>query len=70
MTECSTEVTGLCDLEPSCPIKSNQRIISHAVRGALEKVMLADLAQPLQLVGIKDGEGKVIPVGLISGRTQ
>ena len=70
LTECSTEVTGLCDLEPSCPIKSNQRIISHAVRGALEKVMLADLAQPLQLVGIKDGEGKFIPVGLISGRTQ
>src|SRR5690348_16378 len=26
LTECSTDVIGVCDLEPSCPIKSNQRI--------------------------------------------
>ena len=46
LTECSTDVSGLCDLEPCCPIKNNQRIISQAVRGALEKVMLSDLVQP------------------------
>ena len=38
LTECSTDISGLCDLEPCCPIKDNQRIISQAVRGALEKV--------------------------------
>ena len=38
LTECSTDVTGICDLEPSCPIKMNQRMISQVVRGALEKV--------------------------------
>src|SRR4029077_17335900 len=25
LTECTTDVTGICDLEPSCPIKMNQR---------------------------------------------
>ena len=49
LTECSTDISGLCDLEPYCPIKDNQRIISQAVRGALEKVMLSDLSQPLHM---------------------
>ena len=49
LTECSTDITGLCDLEPSCPIKDNQRIINHVIRGALEKVMLSDLIRPMQL---------------------
>ena len=46
LTECSTDVTGLCDLERSCPSKTNQRVVSEVVRGALQKVMLADLMQP------------------------
>ena len=46
LTECSTEVTGLCNLEPCCPIKSNQQIINQAVRGVLEKITLSDLMQP------------------------
>ena len=46
LTECSTDISGLCDLETCCPIKDNQRIISQVVRGALEKVMLSDLSQP------------------------
>jgi FeS assembly SUF system regulator len=45
LTECSTDVTGLCDLEHSCPIKRNQRVISQVVRGALGKVTLSDLVQ-------------------------
>jgi len=57
LTECSTDISGLCDLERYCPIKSNQRIISQVVRGALEKVMLSDLIQPLQLTAIKDARG-------------
>ena len=54
LTECSTDISGLCDLEPCCPIKDNQRIISQAVRGALEKVMLSDLSQPLHLTTIRN----------------
>jgi FeS assembly SUF system regulator len=71
LTECSMEVTGLCGLEPSCPLRDNQRIISQAVRGALEKVMLSDLIRPMQLTAIRDGRGNLVPtVSVASGRMQ
>ena len=71
LTECSTDVTGLCDLEPSCPIMRNQRVISQVIRGALEKVMLSDLIQPMQLTVIKDSKGNMVPtIGFVSGRVQ
>ncbi len=69
LTDCSTEVTGLCDLEPCCPIKSNQQIINRAVRGVLEKITLSDLAHPLHLTSIKDAQGKSLPI-IASGRIQ
>jgi FeS assembly SUF system regulator len=61
LTECSTDVSGLCHIEPCCPIKSNQRIINQAVRGVLEKVMLSDLANPMQLTSITDVRGRLVP---------
>ena len=71
LTDCSTDVVGVCDLEICCPIKSNQRIISQVVRGALEKVMLADLVHPMQLTVIKDAKGNLVPtIGFASGRVQ
>lgn len=71
LTECSTEVDGICDLEPSCPIKSNQRVINQAVRGVLETITIADLVQPMRLTSIKDARGNLVPViGVASGRIQ
>jgi FeS assembly SUF system regulator len=71
LTECTTDVSGLCDLEPSCPIKRNQRVISQAVRGALEKLTLADLIHPLQLIAIRDARGKLVPgISRIPGSMQ
>ena len=71
LTECSTDVSGLCDLEPCCPIKNNQRIISQAVRGALGNVMLSDLIQPLQLTMIRGAHGNLVPtIDFVSGRMQ
>ena len=71
LTECSTDVTGLCDLERSCPIKTTQRVVSEIVRGALQKVMLSDLAQPAQLTAIRGVDGKLVPTaGHSSGRVQ
>ena len=61
LTECSTDVSGLCDLEQCCPIKNNQRIISQAVRGALDSVTLSDLIHPLHLTTIQDARGNLIP---------
>jgi len=71
LTECSTDISGLCDLEPCCPIKDNQRIISQAVRGALEKVMLSDLSQPLRRTAPRIARGNLVPtIGFLSGRMQ
>jgi DNA-binding IscR family transcriptional regulator len=71
LTECSSDVSGSCELERRCPMKSNQRVISQAVRGALECVTLADLIQPLQLTVIKDARGNLVPtIGVVSGRVQ
>lgn len=63
LTECSTDVSGLCQIEPCCPIKANQRVINQAVRGVLEKVMLSDLANPnpMQLTSITDARGRLVP---------
>lgn len=70
LTECSMDVTGLCDLEPSCPIKDNQRIINQIVRGALAKVMLSDLIRPMQLTAMRDGHGNLVSITTLSGRMQ
>ncbi|HKW18956.1 MAG TPA: SUF system Fe-S cluster assembly regulator [Terriglobales bacterium] len=72
LTECTTDVSGLCDLEPSCPIKRNQQMISQVVRGALEKLSLADLIHPsLQLIAIRDARGRLVPgISRIPGSMQ
>jgi len=70
LTECSTDVIGLCGIESGCPIKSNQQIINQAIRGVLEKVTLSDLAHPLQLTPLRDANGRVVPIIAASGRIQ
>jgi len=71
LTECSSDHSGLCDLERSCPTKANQRLINQVMRGALEKVALSDLARPMQLTAIRDAKGKLLPtIVQISGRVQ
>ena len=69
LTECSTDITGLCHIESCCPIKTNQRIINQAVRGLLGTISLSDLVAPLQLTTIKDARGNLLPV-IPSGRIQ
>jgi FeS assembly SUF system regulator len=69
LTECSTEVSGACDIEPCCPVKTNQQIINQAIRGVLERIRLSDLAEPMNLTKIQDLQGRpVIPAR--SGRIQ
>jgi FeS assembly SUF system regulator len=69
LTECSTDVTGLCNLESFCPIKSNQQIINQAVRGVLDRITLSDLVQPMHLTSIKDTRGRIVQT-IASGRIQ
>jgi hypothetical protein len=59
-----------CLLATLC-LRSNQRAISQAVRGALENVMLSDLVHPLQLIAIKNGRGQLVPtIDVLAGRVQ
>ena len=46
LTECS-DTTGICGQEPQCSVRSNWQRINLAVREALERVTLADLARPM-----------------------
>ena len=71
LTECGSEDAGLCNLESCCPVKDNQRIISHVIRSALERVVLSDLTRPMQLTTIRDHKGGfVVIAGSTLGRTQ
>ena len=71
LTVCSTDVSGMCDIEDSCPIKRNQQVLNQVVRGALEKVMLSDLIQPLELTAIRDARGRLVPtIEHATGRMQ
>jgi FeS assembly SUF system regulator len=71
LTECSMDVAGLCDLESSCRIKDNQRVINQVVRGALESVMLSDFIRPMHLTAIRDSRGNLVPTtSAVSGRMQ
>lgn len=71
LTECSIDGPGLCELDRSCPMKANQRVINDVVRGALQKVTLSDLMHPLQLTAIRGMDGKLVPAaGRTTGRVQ
>jgi FeS assembly SUF system regulator len=71
LTECSSDVSGLCDLEPSCPMKDNQRIINQVIHGALAKVMLSDLIRPMLVTAVRDrSSGLVSITSLAPGRMQ
>lgn len=70
LTECSTDITGLCQLETCCAIRQNQQIISQAVRSVLEKLTLSDLIQPLMLTAVRDARGNFVPTIGLSGRMQ
>jgi FeS assembly SUF system regulator len=71
LTECSLDIAGLCELESSCPIRDNQRLISQVIQGALDKVMLSDLIRPMRLTAIRDGRGNLVStIRVASGRMQ
>ncbi len=67
VTECGG-APGSCDMEPHCPVSANWRIISNALRLALENLTLPDLIYPLQLVAKRNN--LIAAMDLTSGRTQ
>jgi FeS assembly SUF system regulator len=67
VTECGG-APGVCDMEAHCPMSSNWRVISHALRQALENLTLPDLINPLQMVAKRNSF--VAAMELASGRPQ
>ena len=47
LTDCSMDATAAaCEIEPSCPVKNNWRLINSAVREALSQVKLSEMSRP------------------------
>ena len=46
LTECSADAPLLCELETSCPVRSNWKRISQKVVNALDEMTLADMVEP------------------------
>jgi FeS assembly SUF system regulator len=46
-TECIEDVPGVCSQESVCNLRGHWQVINDAVRGALEKISLAELTGPL-----------------------
>ena len=67
VTECGG-APGTCDMEPHCPMSTNWRVISEALRQALENLTLPDLINPLQMVAKRNSF--VAAMELASGRPQ
>ncbi len=53
-TECNT-TPGCCDLEPSCTVRFNSRVIGKALQHALEGIRLSDLTKPMHESGSRNG---------------
>lgn len=47
ITECTDRAHGDCGLENLCPTRGSWHRINKAVRDALQKITLADMAQPI-----------------------
>jgi len=47
LTECGSSAPNLCDIESSCPVRSNWQRITSTVRKALEGLTLADMTPPV-----------------------
>ena len=47
ITECLSEGPGACELEAGCPVRSNWDRINGVVRGALERLSIAEMARPV-----------------------
>ena len=47
LTECATDAAVACDIQPSCPVQSNWKVINRAVLEALSRVTLSEMTTPV-----------------------
>jgi FeS assembly SUF system regulator len=69
-TECNT-APGCCDLEPSCSVRYNSKVIGRTLQRALANIRLSDLTRPLHMAAIGNTatSGRhIVSITLGSGR--
>ncbi len=59
ITECIDDTPGECTQEPFCAVRGNWQRINEAIRGALERITLAEMTHPMSsgLVTLGSGSG-------------
>jgi FeS assembly SUF system regulator len=67
VTECSDDSHSECAVESSCRVRTNWHRINDAVRGALEQITLAEMAQPFADTAASGGDELVLLRGRATG---
>ena len=60
LTECSSTAPVLCELEQSCPVRSNWKKINKAVSGALAGLTLDEMAAPVSKSPSQSGKDQTL----------
>jgi len=47
IADCTGEVAGSCEHEGACPVQGNWQRINQAIRDALDRISLSEMARPL-----------------------
>ena len=71
LTECSTHIgnSGACNIESSCPIKSNQQIINQARARRSGHNFAFGPGSAYAITSIKDARGNAVPPACFRGNT-
>jgi FeS assembly SUF system regulator len=63
LTECNAATVGLCDMENTCPVRSNWQIINRTVASALGHLTLSQMTATLGHLPIKRTKNMRLPSG-------
>ena len=66
LTDCSRPEEHLCDIESSCPVRSNWLRINARVVDALRSLTLDEMATPLPLMEGREGSAAGVPNNLVA----
>ena len=58
LTDCAGEADGNCDIELTCPVRTNWQRITDAIRDALEAIPLTEMTVSFPFHGDVDGPGE------------
>ena len=56
LTDCAGDEDGICDIEPTCPVRTNWQRITDAIRDALDAIPLTEMTVSFPYHGNTEGE--------------